>query len=130
MSREGSKKSLLKRDGSENKLVQNNQLGPQIMKQKVNQNVGYNQWNQGPLHSAQKENMMGSSQKPKPSVPDFKANSDSDDNYDDGFEEKGADDDGMDEMEKIRQAMARQKEKATKFNNKNLNNKPNLENKG
>jgi hypothetical protein len=38
----------MKRDGSMNKLVEEKQLGPQKMIKKVNQQVGYNQWNQGP----------------------------------------------------------------------------------
>jgi hypothetical protein len=45
MNRDSSKSSLMKRDGSMNKLVEEKQLGPQKMIKKVNQQVGYNQWN-------------------------------------------------------------------------------------
>lgn len=48
MNRDVSKNSLLKRDGSMNKLVEEKQLGPQKMIKKVNQQVAYNQYNQGP----------------------------------------------------------------------------------
>jgi hypothetical protein len=39
--------SLL-RNGSASRLVEDKHLGPQIMKKKVNQQVEYNKWNQGP----------------------------------------------------------------------------------
>jgi hypothetical protein len=44
MQRNGSSASLLKRDGSENRLVDVKQLGPSALKQKVGQAPAYNQW--------------------------------------------------------------------------------------
>ena len=47
----------------------------------------------------------------------------SDDGYDDGFEKDAAvedPNDGLDEMERIRQAMAKEKMKAQKFNEKQI----------
>lgn len=61
MDRNSSKSSLLKRDGSMNKLVEEKHLGPQNMIKKVNQQVAYNQFNQGPLPHRPPSNMKSNS---------------------------------------------------------------------
>jgi hypothetical protein len=60
LAHDGSKNSLLKRDGSMNKLVEEKQLGPQKMIKKVNQQVEYNKWNPGMGGARPPSNMKSS----------------------------------------------------------------------
>mmetsp|Transcript_4407 Transcript_4407/g.7484 ORF Transcript_4407/g.7484 Transcript_4407/m.7484 type:complete len:411 (+) Transcript_4407:466-1698(+) len=122
LGRDGSTNQL-KRDPSENRLVQDNQLGPQIMKKKVGLQVEYKQWNQGPnMNSSQKPRIDDSSRKSRGMESAQKLGEDSEEDYEENFEEK-VDDSGLDEMERLRNAMAREKAKAEKFNVKNLGKK-------
>ena len=44
MNRDNSNKSLLRRDGSQNRLVEDKQLGPAKMKAKVGTGIAYKEW--------------------------------------------------------------------------------------
>ena len=98
-----------------NKLIDDKQIGPQKLIKKVNQQVGYNQWNQGPKLDRPSSNIKGSQQKRIETDGQY-----SDDAYDEPVENE---DDGMDEVERIRQAMAKEKLKAQKFAEKKIERK-------
>lgn len=102
------------------------------MKKKVNQNVAYKEWNMGP-NLGSKNGLRDSAQTPlKPPAPrpDIQSNlkrmdsgsslSDEDD-YQEGFEENVGDDSGMNEMDRLRKAMEKEKQKAQRHNIKNSN---------
>lgn len=93
----------MKRDGSMNKLVEEKQLGPQKMIKKVNQQVGYNQWNQGPNLQRPNSNMMNGSQQKR-----------QENDYEEALDEP-IEDDGLDEVDRIRAAMANEKMKAQQY---------------
>ena len=86
----------LNRDGSANRLVEDKYLGPSIMKIKGDGSNKPRPMSKMKLNTAQKEREQ--------------TNDYSDEDYEEGFDD--ANDDGLDEMEKIRNAMAKEKEKA------------------
>ena len=100
LSRQGSNSSLM-RPESATQYVDDKQLGPQKMKQKVNQRLAHDQWHQGPPKFSGGGLPPRSAQKPRRDEED----EDSEENYDEGFED-------ADEVERIRIAMEREKNKA------------------
>ena len=108
MNRDSSKSSLMKRDGSMNKLVEEKQLGPQKMIKKVNQQVGYNQWNQGPNLQRPPSNMKNGSQQKR-----------QENDYEEPLNEP-IEDDGLDEVDRIRAAMASEKMKAQQYSEQQI----------
>ena len=100
--RDSASNSLL-RNGSASRLVEDKHLGPKVMKQKVAQQVEYNKWNGGPgLPRAQ------------PNINASKRDEDYEEDYEEGFEDAHQNN-GEDEMDKVRKAMDREKLKAQKF---------------
>jgi hypothetical protein len=89
------------RPESATQYVDDKQLGPQKLKQKVNQKLAHDQWHQGPPKFSGGGLPPRSAQKPKRDEDD----EDSEENYDEGFED-------ADEVERIRIAMEREKNKA------------------
>lgn len=103
MSRDGSSSNLLRKDGSENRLVEDKQLGPQKMKLKVAANVQAGAGNQGSASRL-------ASGIPRPaSKMTGKGKDDAyeDEDYEEGFDD--ADDGGVDEMDRLRLAMQKEK---------------------
>jgi len=102
--------SVLKRDGSMNKLVNEKHLGPSALKDrkplenwptesKTNSGTNSKMAMNTPLKNPNKKAM-----------PPYMQKHEDDEDYEEGFEE-GAED-GEDEMERLRKAMAKEKEKA------------------
>lgn len=114
MSRDGSSSNLLKKDGSENRLVEDKQLGPQKMKLKVAANVQAGAGSQGGSASRLASGIPRPASKLAGKGKGEEAEDDED--YEEGFDD--ADDGGVDEMERLRHAMAKEKHKAHKFNEK------------
>lgn len=111
--RDQNSSSALRRDGSLNKLANQKQLGPSALKDRKplanwpkdeNQNSKSRLANATPLKSASKKDL-----------PPYMTQDD-DEDYEEGFEDGAVNDDGVDEIEKLKQAMAKEKEKAFKFN--------------
>lgn len=106
--------------------MEDKHLGPQIMKQKVKDGGGYDAYGSGSGSANRPGSRMraaqnGSAQGPSMSSMKLRQDTQNDDNsnedYNEDFDDK-VEDDGLDEMERIRQAMAKEKLKAQKFKEK------------
>lgn len=111
MNRDVSNRSLM-RDGSQNRL-DDKQLGPAKMKAKVGTGIAYSQW---PATQQQSQQNVGSGLPRAPSTMKPQSNNRMDTNYEDEDYEEGFDDadqnDGIDEMAKLKKAMDKEKQKA------------------
>ena len=92
------------------------------MKEKITTKMEYKQWHQGPNIPRPGSMAGGNSSAKRQETAQSRADDYSDEDYEEGFEDNA--DGAEDEMEKIRRAMAKEKEKAKKFQERQVIQKP------
>jgi hypothetical protein len=101
----------MKRDGSLNKLVNEKHLGPSALKERKPL-ANWPKENSNPSSNNHKFDMSTPNKSKKELPPYMKNDHQDDEDYEEGFEEGVVEDDGADEIEKLKLAMEREKLKA------------------
>ena len=117
LNRDISSSSLLNRDGSQARLVEDKHLGPKALKSKVGTAAPYSQWQQPVVSQPVKSiNKAGVPRPPSSMKPSFTAGTSNhrvDTNYEEDYDEGGFED--ADEIERLQKATQKENAKAQQF---------------